>query len=57
VSTAVSRGHNGDVAPPQSPSPERAADSDIMPAVAPPPPTEERPAGPPRRGWWKRLIE
>ncbi|HTO85278.1 MAG TPA: Rne/Rng family ribonuclease [Methylomirabilota bacterium] len=55
--SATSRAHNGDLAPPQSPAPERAAEGDVMPTVAPPPPTEERPAGPPRRGWWKRLIE
>jgi len=52
--SATSRTHNGDLAPPQSPAPERAAD--VMPTVAPPP-TEERPPGPPRRARSKRLIE
>jgi len=56
---ASPRAQNGDRPPqPTEATPtDESTSEDAMPSIDAPPPGDERPSGPPRRGWWKRLIE
>jgi len=56
--TAPSPASNGGHARPAEAAESRESPpEEPLPPIDTPPPDEDRPSGPPRRGWWKRLIE